>query len=341
MRRTACRRCCCCCSCCRYPCAGRVLLHGLAPCAACLHCFPLTCCVTNHRRPFNADACPTPIQLLAPQLHSVPLPAAATAAGGKAGTGTTSSGAPFTEAAAALLASLTVSTPAEGGGAEGAGAEKVGLGTDQAHPLEKWAGRQLAVDGEDQVGQLSHLQYLLLASTLLVQPLLSQPVTAASGVTASQPQQLDEARVARALATCPTWLWWALRVTAMHQHMLAGKAGTLLARTNALSKHLLPAVKAAAVTAASAATSGSGNSSGNSLASLASDPQLLSCLYIELALQQYSYGYVEAAQLLLEQAGDALGLHVELAGGWVGGCVFLLCVWLVPVGSGRGGWEMR
>jgi hypothetical protein len=124
--------------------------------------------------------------------------------------------------------------------------------------------------------------------------------------------------------------------------MLAGRSATLLARVNLLSQQLLPGLKAAAEGAASrdaespstgtpsngsAAVSHSsghqqqqqsaeGHDGGDFWQAAAAHPPLIACGYIELAMAQYAYGYVEPAEKLLHAAGEVLGLQVELTGRW-------------------------
>ncbi|KAF5842032.1 hypothetical protein DUNSADRAFT_9601, partial [Dunaliella salina] len=162
-----------------------------------------------------------------------------------------------------------------------------------------------------------------------------------------------------------SWLWWALRVTCMHQHVLAGRSATLLARTNALTQQLLASItvkepsqvgvspaqsqppsaaaagqetgpapgagpkdltKAAAAVAAArggaatAPTTEQGANCGGATPAdswrhvLLANPALHACMLLEMALGQYSYGFVEHGQKLLNEAGTVLGLQVQLSG---------------------------
>eukprot|EP00983_Pelagomonas_calceolata_P056374 1144571-Pelagomonas_calceolata.AAC.1 len=146
------------------------------------------------------------------------------------------------------------------------------------------AAEQLTLDGEDLITRkISHLQHLLLSEALLVGPLLSAPQpapaqapipaphtpstssshsgglgstapssTTAAGAHPPHSQQggaispaVCEGLRSKAGVAGASWLWWALRVTCMHQHVLAGRSATLLARTNALTKQLLASITVA------------------------------------------------------------------------------------------------
>lgn len=149
-----------------------------------------------------------------------------------------------------------------------------------AHPHERWAAEQLALDGEDLVTRkVSHLQYLMLSEALLVGPLLAgagadaTPMAGAAAAChashASRPRASGashgplqgsispstcEAMSSKAGFVGGSWLWWALRATCMHQHVLAGRSATLLARVNALTKQLLASIAAPSQQPATPAT---------------------------------------------------------------------------------------
>ena len=207
------------------------------------------------------------------------------------------------------------------------------------HAHERWAAVALQLDGEETVGRCNCMQYLLLAELLLLGPLLQQqPLDgpAATGSTTAcdmlgHAQRGKQAHVAgetssagRALPSLcpgfsatlsqqlPSWLWWALRATSLHQQLLAGRSPTLLGRAGMLMGQLggwvgaegSPAVASAGAVEGEAAVS----------RPLNGRPELQGALCIEMALVKYGYGHADQGQRLLDAAGKLLGLEVELSG---------------------------
>lgn len=138
------------------------------------------------------------------------------------------------------------------------------------------------------------------------------------------------------LAPWPTWAVWALRATLMHQQLLGGRSATLWAITTQLTQQLqegwvLPAVQRqlavvapgsppmaplrvrAAVGLPAGATCIPAGQEG--MEGLAASPALLAAVWLEMAAGQYAYGYVDPGEACLRQAGEALGLQVNLTGG--------------------------
>ena len=201
-----------------------------------------------------------------------------------------------------------------------------GLGYGTMHPHELWTAAALQLDGEETVGRCSCLQYLLLAETILMTPLLisasaealspckdvdepSDPASAADGDFESEVPRgsscLARGFVSLVCTQLPSWLWWSLRVTSLHQQLLAGKSPTLLTRAG-----MLVEVLQAWILQEPAA----GTLPPPSTTPLQGCPDLQGALSIELALLHYRYGHVDKAQRFLVRAGQALGLEVELSG---------------------------
>ncbi|GAX73776.1 hypothetical protein CEUSTIGMA_g1227.t1 [Chlamydomonas eustigma] len=102
-------------------------------------------------------------------------------------------------------------------------------------------------------------------------------------------------------ASVPTWLWWSLRATVLHQHILAGRSTTLLARSRLLLSQLEPWII--------------NESSWDSLGSGLQDrTSMQAALSMEIALLHYHFGYTEQAKKMLEVAGGKLGIEVALSG---------------------------
>lgn len=207
------------------------------------------------------------------------------------------------------------------------------LGDDNISPDDCWAMQQLQLDGEDIVGLCQQLQYLLLAEILLVEPLTrlqpqpSQPedlttptttssdnATTPSAASAAATSMLadTESAAAHTIVQCmPSLPWWALRITVLHQSVLAGRSATLLRRTNMLTRMLhrmLPPTEPHV---------------SSSEASTWLSPALAVVLTLELGLAQMSYGYVDAARRYLHDSEAQLGFTVSLTGVCVGGWVTL------------------
>jgi hypothetical protein len=127
-------------------------------------------------------------------------------------------------------------------------------------------------------------------------------------------------------ARLPTFLWWGLRAVGSHQHVLTSGSASLLSRASLLSARLLAwvgwdsgAAAAAQGASASDASNASGASGKGATVPSSEDParpppELRGALLLELALQQYGYGYIDRAHKYLCGAGDALGLQVSLGG---------------------------
>ena len=183
-----------------------------------------------------------------------------------------------------------------------------GLGYGTMHPHEHWAAMALQLDGEETVGRCNCLQYLLLAETILFTPLLNPKAQGGPGAAATANSDETSVKAAgpstsfsqefisQVHSQLPSWLWWALRVTSLHQQLLAGKSPSLLARAGMLVDIL------------------QAWTSPTSPSPLQGCPELQGALSIEIALLHYRYGHVEPAQKLLVKAGQALGLEVELSG---------------------------
>lgn len=196
-----------------------------------------------------------------------------------------------------------------------------GLGYGTMHPHELWASVALQLDGEETVGRCNCLQYLLLAELILVFPLLSSAVTpndpswqsTKANAAATETSRSDGNHeslissfqsdlVSHVASRLPSWIWWSIRVTSLHQQLLAGKSPTLLSRVGALTEILQAWIQAPSGTEP------------DTPSPLQGCPDLQGALSMELALIQYRYGHVELALKLLVQSGQALGLEVELSG---------------------------
>jgi hypothetical protein len=136
---------------------------------------------------------------------------------------------------------------------------------------------------------------------------------------------LEPGMRARARQLLPSFLWWCLRATALHQHVLSGRSHSLLKRVALLMKELLqwagplstPSTTDPTTSTTSTSTSGPGTGTagaGESMETLEGLPALRGALLLEMALLQYSYGYIDQAQRFLEAAGEVMGLHTELGG---------------------------
>ena len=210
------------------------------------------------------------------------------------------------------------------------------------HTHERWAAVALQLDGEETVGRCNCMQYLLLAELLLLGPLLQQqPLDgpAATGLAAAfdmlgHAQRGKQAHAAgetssagRALPSLcpgfsatlsqqlPSWLWWALRATSLHQQLLAGRSPTLLGRAGMLMGQLGGWVGVeGSLPAPGGASAGAVNGEAATSRPLHGRPELQGALCIEMALVKYGYGHADQGQRLLDVAGRLLGLEVELSG---------------------------
>ena len=228
---------------------------------------------------------------------------------------------------------------ASGDTAGAAGDASLGVGT--MHPHERWAAVALQLDGEETVGRCNCMQYLLLAELLLLGPLLQQPLDGpaatgkasacdmlghaqrgkqahAAGETSSAGRSLPllcpgfSATLSQQL---PSWLWWALRATSLHQQLLAGRSPTLLGRAGMLMGLLGGWVGAEGSPLDPAvATAGAVEREADVSRPLHGRPELQGALCIEMALIKYGYGHADQGQRLLDAAGQLLGLEVELSG---------------------------
>ncbi len=270
-------------------------------------------------RPWR-PAPPSPIDLLAPHLAHAP----ATTTSGASSPGNAANG------------SHAVDSPSSQA-QQPQPQHTPGLGDDSQHPHERWAGQQLALDGEELVGSCACLQYLYLADLLLVQPLLGAPAgtTRATRHGAGGPAWQPGARE-RLLRRWPSWAWWALRAASQHQALLDGRSAQLWARVQLLARQLVgswlaPAVRRLDAGSSAAAALGrlppallagaepptqeeGQQAEEGGVAGLAGSRALLACLLMELSLAHYAYGHVEPAERLLAGAGDVLGLQVQLTG---------------------------
>ena len=152
------------------------------------------------------------------------------------------------------------------------------LGDEKTHPHERWAANALQLDGEETIGRCAHVQYLLLAQILLLAPLLNEPARPAEesessntglvssfrkidllptltitshsstqdpsclppSASTSSIMPLLDPRASELISDClPSWYWWALRCTTLHQHLLNGQSPTLLARSSLFIKILV------------------------------------------------------------------------------------------------------
>jgi hypothetical protein len=200
------------------------------------------------------------------------------------------------------------------------------LGRDSATAAERWVAEQLRADGEDLETRVPHLDLLLAARECLVLP-AQQPQQQQQQ---QQTAQTDDAAAAAAAsasivdARLPTWHWWALRLAALHQQVLSGRAASL---------HALAARSGAAAAAwaralqqqqqqqqhdgAAAATTTTALCFATAVPSLpASTAALLcACAHLEFAAAaHHEYGYVELAQAALARAAEALGVQVAVYG---------------------------
>ncbi len=124
------------------------------------------------------------------------------------------------------------------GGTPAATAAGAGVGVDVTTLSERWAVDEMQVlaDGEEVVGLIPGLAYLLLARRLLLQPLLQPPQAAAAiGGSAATPQQPAAELLNAACAVLPSLPWWALRCVMAQQAALTGRSNSLLQAASQVS----------------------------------------------------------------------------------------------------------
>ncbi|KAG2428213.1 hypothetical protein HXX76_011893 [Chlamydomonas incerta] len=314
-----------------------VLLAGVA----CLHVFQQHNLTGPTCDPSPPPPPPSPLDLFAPPAAAaaaaeIPkrppgvspaaaFAASAAAAAAEAAEGAAGAAAPAAPAPAADLgkAAPTLAPPpgAVGSGEDGLG----GLALDCQSLGDKWAVRELQIDGEDLVGRCPAVQWLLLARRLLVAPLglaprlPSEPLAldgassedpasggaegaaaAAAGAKEREAQEQERQRRLGGLLNggrLPgSWAWWALRCVMSQQHALDGRSHTLLTEASQLTTALV-APESPWATPASGLHRALGG-----------------VLHIELALAQYCYGYPEGGRQYLGRAGRLLGLEPQLGG---------------------------
>lgn len=175
------------------------------------------------------------------------------------------------------------------------------------------------------MGRCPAVQWLLLARRLLVAPLRLPPhtpgATTSEGPPASggpQQQQGDaqgQGTTSHASGPSPGWCWWSLRCVMAQQHALDGRSATLAGEAAALIARLL--VWADACSSDNANDDAAGTSSNGAAGRQEggrADAGLLGVLFVELALCQYAYGYVDAGRQYLGRAGALLGVEPQLTG---------------------------
>ncbi len=178
------------------------------------------------------------------------------------------------------------------------------------------------------MGRCPAVQWLLLARRLLVAPLRLPPHTPGATTTEGAPasgapqqqqgQDQGQGTASPASGPSPGWYWWSLRCVMAQQHALDGRSATLAGEAAALIARLLAWADACSsdnandTTSSSSSNGASGGAGGQE--GRRADAGLLGVLFVELALCQYAYGYVEAGRQYLARAGALLGVEPQLTG---------------------------
>ena len=201
----------------------------------------------------------------------------------------------------------------------------------------RWAGTQLAESGEELIGLIHHPQYLLLAKTVLLAPLIPALPAAAGGTGEAAAAVAGGGSGAAGAAgepgVPPSWWWWAVRAVVLQQRLLAARSATLRQQLLGLTEGALARfagpVEAAGPGsggdgAGSSSSSGSGatgsrtggSSGGSSLPThpTLEDRLLAAACLLEAALMETSYGAVSTADAYLGRCSAVLGFRAELAG---------------------------
>lgn len=172
------------------------------------------------------------------------------------------------------------------------------LGIDSTSLMDRWAGSQLAENGEDIIGKISYPQYLWLSVDVLFR------IPAMLGC-------FDGKGNAGQLALTkfpPEWNWWALRSVLLQQRVLASRSAVLRERLLSLRSRLLH------VYAPSLNTSHMEASIGTDMQRNTRPNALLASLFLELSMMETAYGDIKAAKEFTNLSASLLQFRAELTG---------------------------